>query len=131
MRRRSHGEKYGVIHRTMRRRLAPVVATGTVPCARCGDPIGSGEKWELDHRDDGRGYLGPSHFRCNRRAGWDTMMAATNGNGRYVSDPALRWSRRWCDEPAVGTIVFLGEGLAEVHVGRGVWQSVAVSDLGL
>jgi hypothetical protein len=29
------------------------------------------------------------------------------------------------------TIVFLGGGLAEVHVGRGVWQAAAVSELGL
>jgi len=48
-----------------------------------------------------------------------------------MGNPALRWSRRWCDEPDLGTIVFLGEGLAEVHVGRGVWQNVAVSDLRL
>jgi hypothetical protein len=71
-----------------------------------------------------------SHFRCNRLAGWDTMMAATNGNGRYVGDPALRWSRRWCDEPGVGTIVFLGEGWPR-FLSVVVWQSVAVSDLGL
>ena len=116
------------MHKTLRRRLAPVVATGAVPCARCGDLIDAAERWELDHRDDGRGYLGPSHFRCNRFAGWETMMAVTDGNGR---DPALRWSRRWCDEPGVGTIVFLGEGLAEVHVGRGVWQTAEVSELGL
>jgi hypothetical protein len=109
MGRRSHSEKYGVVHKTMRRRLTPVVATGTVPCARCGDLIGATERWELDHRDDGQGYLGPSHFRCNRLAGWETMMAA-NGNGRYAGDPALRWSRRWCDEPGLGTIVFLGTG---------------------
>ena len=55
-------------------------------------------------------------------------MAVTNRNGRY---PALRWSRRWCDEPGIGTIVFLGDGLAEVHVGRGVWQTGEVSELGL
>ena len=120
---RSHGEKYGVVHRTMRRRLGSVVATGTVPCARCGDLIGAGERWELDHRDDGRGY-GPSHFRCNRRAGWDTMMAATNGNGRYVSDPALRWSRRWCMSRVWARSCFL------VRVGRGSCRSWCVAERG-
>jgi hypothetical protein len=27
----------------------------------------------------------------------------------------------------VGTEVFLGDGLVEVHVGRGVWQTVAAT----
>ena len=114
----------------MRRRLAPLVAKGTVPCARCGDLIGAGESWELDHRDDGRGYLGPSHRRCNRRAGLELMLAA-NGDGRYTGDHVLRWSRRWFDEPGLGTIVFVGGGLAEVHVGCGVWQTAEVSELDL
>ena len=36
-------------------------------------------------------------------------------------------SRRWYDDPPVETEVFLGDGLVEVHVGRGVWQTVAES----
>ena len=61
------------------------------------------------------------------------LMRHMPPSSRFTSmgNPALRWSRRWCDEPDLGTIVFLGEGLAEVHVGRGVWQNVAVSDLRL
>jgi hypothetical protein len=43
-----------------------------------------------------------------------------------VEEPK-RWSRRWCDEPPVGTQVFLGGGLVEVHVGRGMWQTVAAA----
>jgi hypothetical protein len=46
-------------HKVMRRRLAPV-ATGTVECAHCGELIEPGSPWQLDHRDDGRGWLGPS-----------------------------------------------------------------------
>jgi DNA-directed RNA polymerase subunit RPC12/RpoP len=53
-------------HRGLRRSLEPVVARGATPCARCGELILLGESWDLDHRDDGAGYLGPSHARCNR-----------------------------------------------------------------
>jgi hypothetical protein len=31
----------------------------------------------------------------------------------------------WCDEPPVGTEVLLADGLVELHVGRGIWQTVA------
>ena len=52
-------------------------------------------------------------------------MAAANGNGGFVEETPCRWSRRWYQEPPVGTEVFLGGGLVEVHVGRGIWQTVA------
>jgi hypothetical protein len=42
----------------MRARLDPVVALGDTPCVRCGELIEPGAKWHLDHRDDGRGWLG-------------------------------------------------------------------------
>jgi len=31
------------------------------------------------------------------------------------------------DDPPVGTEVFLGDGLVEVYVGRGVWQTVGTA----
>jgi hypothetical protein len=37
---------------TRRRQLAPLVATGTVACCRCGLLIQPHEAWHLDHRDD-------------------------------------------------------------------------------
>ena len=52
---------YGSAHRALRRRIAPLVARGTQPCARCGELILVGQWWDLDHKDDRRGYLGPSH----------------------------------------------------------------------
>ena len=111
----------------MRARLDPVVKTGTVPCARCGKVIAADDEWQLDHRDDGRGWLGPAHRRCNARAGWEKMVETQNGNGvGFVEETPGRWSRRWVDEPAVGTEVLLGDGLVEVHVGRGIWQTVSV-----
>jgi SAM-dependent methyltransferase len=48
------------------------------------------------------------------------MVAAANGNGGFVEETPYRWSRRWCQEPPVGTEeVLLGGGLVEVHVGQG------------
>jgi hypothetical protein len=58
--------KYGRRHQQKRRLLAGKVAAGGAVCARCHKPIRPGEAWDLDHRDDGPGYLGPSHARCNR-----------------------------------------------------------------
>ena len=97
----------------------------SVEVARCDELIDPDEKWELDHRDDGHGWLGPSHQRCNARAGWEAMVAAANGNGGFVEETPYRWSRRWSQEPPVGTEVFLGGRLVEVHVGRGIWQTTA------
>jgi hypothetical protein len=53
------------------------------------------------------------------------MVAAANGNGGFVEATPCRWSRRWYQEPPVGTEVFLGGGRVEVQVGRGIWQMVA------
>jgi len=36
----------------------------------------------------------------------------------------LKWSRRWSDDPAPGTEVYLGEGLVETHVGNWIWQTI-------
>jgi hypothetical protein len=60
--------KYDAHHRALRKRLEPFVASGQAICARCKEPIRRGERWDLDHRDDGQGYLGPSHATCNRQA---------------------------------------------------------------
>lgn len=63
--------------------VGAVVATGTVRCARgadclfaetvggvlLGGLIAPGADWDMDHADDRRSYLGPSHARCNRVAG--------------------------------------------------------------
>lgn len=58
---------YGARHQRLRKALAPYVVG--MPCARCGQPIKAGEAWDLDHTDDRRGYLGPSHASGNRSAG--------------------------------------------------------------
>ena len=59
---------YGTAHINARKAIAPKVATGTVKCARCGEPIKPADLWHLDHSDDRSDYLGPSHKRCNLSA---------------------------------------------------------------
>jgi hypothetical protein len=59
---------YGSRHRQLRARWAPLVDAGLVNCARCSQLIAPGTDWHLDHCDDRRGYLGPSHKRCNIEA---------------------------------------------------------------
>jgi hypothetical protein len=59
---------YGWMHQQRRKRWALEVATGRVECSRCGVLIDPDAPWDLDHRDDRQGYLGPSHRCCNRGA---------------------------------------------------------------
>ena len=60
---------YDANHDRLRADWAPRVATGRIPCARCGRRIEPQDRWHLDHSDDRTGYLGPSHERCNTSAG--------------------------------------------------------------
>lgn len=61
---------YGAAHQRERQRWAAFVAGGTVGCVRCGQVIGPGQPWHLDHDDnDRREYLGPAHASCNSAAG--------------------------------------------------------------
>lgn len=74
---------YGADHRRRRKLVGQLVAGGRVRCARgaackfaelvdgrrLGGFIKRGEAWDLDHRDDGAGYLGATHAICNRAAG--------------------------------------------------------------
>ena len=49
---------------------APLVATGTVTCWRCGTTIPAGEPWDYGHTDPDSGYptRWPEHAHCNRSA---------------------------------------------------------------
>lgn len=58
---------YGVEHQRQRKMLVPFVAAGLASCARCGEPIGIGEPWDLGHDDYDRSrWTGPEHRHCNR-----------------------------------------------------------------
>ena len=76
---------YGSAHQRLRARLAPIVATGTVACARCGRLIEPGQPWDLGHVDgDKTRYTGPEHQDCNRAAG------AQQRNRPRDPDPEIR-----------------------------------------
>lgn len=86
--RSAHNSRYGRAHRRLRQSWAPQVRTGTVDCARCGEPILPGEAWDLGHADDGHSYQGPEHAgRCNRAAG--------ARNAGRPADPQPRQHTRW------------------------------------
>ena len=57
---------YGSVHQATRDAWRLVVAGGSCRCAGCGSRSRLPEAWDLDHRDDRRGYFGPSHRGCNR-----------------------------------------------------------------
>lgn len=65
----SYAEKlhrYGASHQAARRAWA---ARLPLPCTVCRRPVLPGSTWHLDHTDDGAGYLGPAHARCNTSKG--------------------------------------------------------------
>ena len=81
-----------------------------MPTMRRGDPARL--VWDLGHDDRDPSWTRPEHRSCNR---------ATSGRRRAMP---LRWSRRWFDDPAVGTEVTLGGGLVEIYIGRGIMAEV-------
>jgi len=67
-------------HDQLRKQWAPIVATGTVKCARCGQVIAADEPWDLGHSDDRTRWTGPEHAaRCNRRAGGQAVKHRGRG----------------------------------------------------
>lgn len=58
--------RYGAQHQKLRRAIAQQVAAGGVLCVRCGESISPLEGFDLDHADNGNGYLGAAHISCNR-----------------------------------------------------------------
>jgi hypothetical protein len=86
--------------------VALQVAAGRATCSRCELPIVTGQRWDLDHRDNGAGYRGPSHQDCNRRAPALRQKYSEPVDdperGIYWSSPDAkgrhaRWSRPWFD----------------------------------
>lgn len=81
----THKKRYGHRHRRTREAWVRRVASGSVKCARCGEPISPREPWDLGHVDGSdHAYQGPEHSSCNRAAG-----------ARASRDPRPRPKTRW------------------------------------
>ena len=78
---------YGTRHKALRALLNPAVSAGRVKCARCGEPILVGQRWDLGHTDDRQGYVGPEHAYCNRA---DGALKARRGTGVPSRDGSRR-----------------------------------------
>lgn len=92
--------RYSYKHQELRKRVARQVVAGGMYCARCGEEIIPGEAWDLDHADDGRSYLAPSHVRCNRATSEPRSYKDNPAKGIYWGSPdsdgrQYRWSRQW------------------------------------
>src|SRR5262245_39617179 len=91
------GRGYGIHHQRTREHWAVVVSSGTAICPRCNKPILPTQAWDLDHRDDRRGYLGVSHSECNRGAGnrrqGEIPPKPKEGFWYWVDVGAGRWER--------------------------------------
>jgi hypothetical protein len=57
-------------------------------------------------------------------------MVAANGHGGGLEEQPYRWSQRWSDDPPPGATVNLGNGLVEVYLVRGIWQTVTRGSVG-
>lgn len=118
---------WGHLHQQRRKQLEPLVRSGAATCARCGKPIQPHEQWALDHADDRRGYLGPSHATCNARAG----ATKANRNRRNGLPVTRVISGRWFDDDAEpGTVIYLDNETADYFDGA-AWRIVSKRDLAL
>lgn len=66
---RRQARGYDVEHDRLRRRWERIIATRSIPCARCHQPIPKGGAFDLGHNDRRNAWTGPEHPACNRAAG--------------------------------------------------------------
>lgn len=110
--------RYGAEHRRLRKQLRDAWQDGD-PCARCGGPMRHDDAIDLDHTDDGTGYLGLSHASCNRsqsgRLHRVKREAVCDGCGipfvtgsqyqRFCSRPCYRAARPSRPEPVLEMVL--------------------------
>lgn len=69
VRNRRHRERYGPTHKRRRRQWVERIRRGEeVSCARCGQPIGDDQEFDLDLDDADPSLEWPAHRGCNRGA---------------------------------------------------------------
>lgn len=93
MLKRTAARGYGGKHQRERERWRRRVEAGLIDCHAnvCVESsrwIAPGTPWDLGHTDDRKGYTGPEHSTCNRRAGGRNGAAVTNAmrtQGRQTS----------------------------------------------
>lgn len=81
---------YGADHKTIRKKLEPLVRSGNAICWRCGLPIKADANWDLGHDDyDRKQYRGPEHANtADCPAGGNR---ATKGRQRPATDTSRQW----------------------------------------
>jgi hypothetical protein len=87
-------DRYGPDHRAFR--AGTVAQAVGKPCARCQLPMLEGQAVQLDHADNGQGYIGYSHRSCNARAGAiasNRARAAAYRAAKGLPTPAPNGSR--------------------------------------
>jgi hypothetical protein len=97
-----HNREYGYSHRSLRKRLAPLVEAGLFSCPKCGKQIKPGEPFDLGHQENGG--RAPEHRRCNRNTvrGRNELGEFLPGKPQQApsfafvpSDGRRNWSREW------------------------------------
>lgn len=95
--------RYGAAHQRARLDYLSHYRPGITPCARCGEPMDEDPALlDLDHSDDGPGYLGLSHRTCNRTYGRRIVPRGRNQRAPRVCERCFttyqpsHCDQRWC-----------------------------------
>lgn len=88
-------QRYGTAHQRARAALLRQIEWGVTCCCRCTHPLMPGDRVDLDHADDGRGYLGFSHHSACAICGRKCNQAAGGEKGALAAGKQLR-DRRCC-----------------------------------
>jgi hypothetical protein len=122
----SRNDRYGVVHKTLRKRVALSVTAGRAVCWRCEKPIHPDEEWHLGHTDDWRSWAGPEHATCNLRAGGQARARQLYGPrepgpaGYEPRDRVARerWRTWWAEHRGEGPEAWSRHWVGDTYDGR-------------